>query len=256
MGRAPILHVAQHKTTHGGFAKINRKLAMDKTWTNTKETMQTVSALFVEKNGPYFGLPGVDPWDAARDARKYEGPFPVVAHPPCSRWCQLAGVVEKRYGYKRGEDDGCFESALASVRRWGGVLEHPAYSLAWPRFDLPTPPRAGWLRALDGGFVAQVEQGHYGHLARKATWLYAFGVYDLPVLKWGPSEGKALVSWMNNHGTQHDKRPRVGKRDASKTPNEFREILLRIARSVTTTNHYERNQKQLENCLAKQHRIQ
>jgi hypothetical protein len=24
-----------------------------------------------------------------------------------------------------------------------------------------------------GGWVCQVEQGHYGHLSRKATWLYA-----------------------------------------------------------------------------------
>lgn len=37
-----------------------------------------------------------------------------------------------------------------------------------------------------GGWTCQVEQGHYGHRARKATWLYAVGV-DLPTLKWGPS---------------------------------------------------------------------
>jgi hypothetical protein len=42
----------------------------------------TVAALFVETNGAYYGLPGVDPWDESRDARLYDGPFPVVAHPP------------------------------------------------------------------------------------------------------------------------------------------------------------------------------
>ena len=38
-----------------------------------------VAALFVAKDGPYFGLEGVDPWDGARDARLYAGPHPVVA---------------------------------------------------------------------------------------------------------------------------------------------------------------------------------
>ena len=42
-----------------------------------------IAALFVHKGGAYFGLPDVDPWDEARDARLYPGPHPVVAHPPC-----------------------------------------------------------------------------------------------------------------------------------------------------------------------------
>lgn len=192
----------------------------------------TVAVLYVDPRGSYAGSSDVDLWDEARDARLYQGPHPVVAHPPCARWCQLAGVVEARYGYRRGDDGGCFAAALAAVRQWGGVLEHPAYSLAWPRFDLPNPPRVGWLRAFDGGFVAHVEQGHYGHRARKATWLYAFGVACPPALRWGKTTGKALVSWMNNHGTQGDVRPRIGKKAASRTPPAFRDVLLSIARSV------------------------
>ena len=78
-----------------------------------------VAALFVQTNGVYYGLPDVDPWDQRRDARLYDGPHPVVAHPPCSRWCRLAGLVEARWGHKRGEDGGCFAAALAAVRRWG-----------------------------------------------------------------------------------------------------------------------------------------
>jgi hypothetical protein len=42
-----------------------------------------VAALFVETDGCYFNLPSVDPWDIERDARKYTGPHPVIAHPPC-----------------------------------------------------------------------------------------------------------------------------------------------------------------------------
>lgn len=194
--------------------------------------MTTVAALFVQRGGSYWNVPDVDPWDEARDARKYPGPHPVVAHPPCSRWCRLAGLVEARWGHKRGEDGGCFKSALNSVRTWGGVLEHPAYSDAWAAFGLPIPqPGGGWQRGLCGGWSCHVEQGRYGHMAKKATWLYAHGC-ELPPLKWGssPDSARGLVSWCRNHSD--DERPRVGKKAASKTPPEFRDVLLSMARSA------------------------
>lgn len=198
--------------------------------------MKRVAALFVYADGPYARIPGVDLWDIKRDARLYDGPHPVVAHPPCSRWCRLAGLVEARWGHKRGEDDGCFESALRSVRRWGGVLEHPAYSDAWAAFGLPAPPRqGGWVRGLCGGWSCHVEQGRYGHAAKKATWLYAYGVTELPSLEWGSDpdqQSTALVSWCGNHVKSGEVRPRVGKRAASLTPLPFLEVLLGIARSA------------------------
>lgn len=193
-----------------------------------------IAALFVAAGGVYCGLPDVDPWDEARDARLYKGPHPVVAHPPCSSWCRLAGLVEARWGHRRGEDGGCFEAALAAVRRWGGVLEHPAYSDAWAAFGLTVPSRrGGWQAGLCGGFAAHVEQGRYGHVAKKATWLYAFGV-ELPALRWGTtpdSEITHLVSWCGNHVKTAELRPRVGKAAAT-TPPEFRDVLLSIAASA------------------------
>lgn len=195
-----------------------------------------VAALFVQKNGAYYGIDDVDPWPEERDARLYAGPWPVVAHPPCSRWCRLAGLVEARWGYKRGNDGGCFESALRSVRTYGGILEHPAYSDAWHTYGLPAPPRhGGWQRTLCGGHVAHVEQGRYGHPAKKATWLYAHGATDLPSLRWGSESdtaSKAWVSWCGNHTRGLGGRPRLGKKAASATPIEFRDLLLRIARSA------------------------
>lgn len=81
---------------------------------------EVIAALFVQTDGTYFGLPDVDPWDKERDARKYVGPHAVVAHPPCERWSQMNNVNAARWGYTLGEDDGCFASALAAVRKWGG----------------------------------------------------------------------------------------------------------------------------------------
>ena len=96
-----------------------------------------IAALYVESNGIYYGRPDVDPWDADRDARKYDGPHPVIAHPPCARWGRYwSGGPSASYKRKLGDDGGCFAAALASVRKWGGVLEHPEASHAWTTFGL------------------------------------------------------------------------------------------------------------------------
>jgi hypothetical protein len=145
-----------------------------------------IAALYVQRGGVYYGLPDVDPWDEARDARLYAGPWPVVAHPPCARWCRLAGLVEAQWGHKRGADGGCFAAAFAAVRAYGGVLEHPAYSDAFAAHDLPAPPTGGgWVRDISGGWACYVEQGRYGHPAKKATWLYYYGASAPPSLRWG-----------------------------------------------------------------------
>jgi len=182
----------------------------------------TVAALYVETNGVYFGLDGVDPWDEARDARMYAGPWPVVAHPPCARWSNLAHIHKHRWPI--GDDGGCFAAALAAVREWGGVLEHPANSIAWDHFDLPFPSRGCWTTSLhDSGASTEVDQGHYGHKARKRTWLYAVGVVDLVPLDSRPGGGYyTKVENMNSRNGQ-----------ASRTPPAFRDLLLQMAASAT-----------------------
>ena len=41
-----------------------------------------VAALFVQENGCYSNLPGVDMWTEGRDARRYDGPWPVAGGGP------------------------------------------------------------------------------------------------------------------------------------------------------------------------------
>jgi hypothetical protein len=204
---------------------------------------QLVAALFVQENGCYSGLPGVDAWPESRDARLYDGPWPVVAHPPCQRWGKMwfgQPLTVKRTGTrkKKGDDGGCFAAALAAVRKWGGVLEHPWQSHAWPHFGLNVPPRSGGWVAADmlGGWTCCVEQGRYGHYARKPTMLYAFGV-ELPELIWGHTEAKYDPAVVARMGLKRAKRlgevgARGGGTDSTPrihTPSAFRELLLGIA---------------------------
>jgi hypothetical protein len=200
-----------------------------------------IAALFVAADGPYAGLPGVDVWDIRRDARLYRGPWPVVAHPPCERWGRYwHGGPSAKTRQTLGDDAGCFASALESVRRWSGVLEHPEASHAWRLFGLITPPKSGgWVAAGDGlGWTCCVEQGHYGHRARKATWLYAVGV-ELPSLRWGRSVGERLDEGF--HSAEERKaaraagvepRRRLSARECWATPVPFRDLLLGMARTA------------------------
>ncbi len=145
-----------------------------------------VAALFVDdsEHGIYPRLLGVGRCYGLthnRDARTYPGPFPVVAHPPCNLWVNMAALNYaralrpcpnprcKEWGsgclicagtgrrepnravvipawYGGGSDGLCFRSALDAVRAYGGVLEHPAGSHAWAVHGLARPiGRVGWM---------------------------------------------------------------------------------------------------------------
>jgi hypothetical protein len=203
-----------------------------------------IAALFVETDGAYFGIDGVDAWDVTRDARRYDGPWPAVAHPPCERWGRFwHGSTRKPHQFKLGDDDGCFSAALAAVRKWGGILEHPCDSHAWSAHSLRCPSRGpGWHDCDDhGGFTCYVEQGHYGHLSRKPTWLYACKV-ALHELRWGRLPQRLHPVALERHG--YEKARRIGmmamvggkdkKRIRNATPPEFRDALIAIAETANS----------------------
>jgi len=225
------------------------------------DSLRTVAALYVEPKGCYVGVPSVDPWDEARDARAYAGPHPVVAHPPCQRWGRFwHGSTRKPHQYTLGDDNGCFKAALWAVLTWGGVLEHPAHSKAWDAFGLRKPEAGkGWQRGFHSVpcsvlecapaayWVCYVEQGHYGHDSRKPTWLLANTAGRPPDLNWTKGEQR-LPAWMiERYGYEKARRIGVvamvgGKNKTAirnATPEPFRDLLLSIARqahNVISTN--------------------
>ena len=87
--------------------------------------------------------------------------------------------------------------------------------------------------------TCHVEQGHYGHRARKMTWLYAVRAV-LPDLQWGPSD--AVAKWAAEYRPSRRALARAKKdgvcvllshRERAATPVPFRDMLLAMARSVT-----------------------
>lgn len=203
--------------------------------------MGKIAALFVEKNGVYFNHPLIDPWDVERNAFLYRGPEKVIAHPPCKRWGKYwSGGPSAKIKRLKGDDGNCFAHALWCVRTFGGIIEHPEGSWAWEWFGLRKPSRTSkWIRADNfGGLTCSVEQGHYGHRARKATWLYMVGCWPID-LAWGVAHGKMPLeeSFRSSRDRKHYRsievkpRLRVTAQERLATPVQFRDLLIQIVSS-------------------------
>jgi len=192
-----------------------------------------IAALFVEKNGCYSKLDNIDLWCKDRDARNYLGPYPVVAHPPCNLWTRFAIVNFIRWGgdhNKPRNDNGCFKSALQSIKKFGGVLEHPAFSYAWDEYDLPRPKVLGWQKHGDI-WICEVWQSAYGHKARKRTWLIYSGKNDPFELNWDRPNGTHQIGGFDQRGKDRNK-PTISGKAASATPISFRDELLLLAKQA------------------------
>ncbi len=186
----------------------------------------TVAALYVDpKRGPYAEFAQFDVWGPERDARKYDGPGPVIAHPPCASWGRFAWRASKQF-------HDCGPRAVAQVRQFGGVLEHPVGSLLWKECGLPRP---GEPADAFGGVCIVVRQCDWGHMAEKRTWLYVVGFQgDLDSIPRPPrAEPTHCVephaSGKRAGGVRHAL-PRMPKSQRHVTPWRFAMWLARLAR--------------------------
>lgn len=180
-----------------------------------------VVALYVDPKGPYPLL--VREWyDEVRDAKTYRGPHPVVAHPPCGPWSRLRFLCTK-------QDATCGPHAIATVRRFGGVLEHPAQSTLFS-FGVHPMPRPNDPPDVFGGRTYEVCQVAWGHQCKKPTWLYVVGVPDALVRAGIRTGGKPTHRVTS--GPRGPKLPSLDKGLVSLSPWRFAAWLVRLARAV------------------------
>lgn len=190
--------------------------------------MSTVAALFVRADSVYKTMPGVDCWDIERDARRWPGGCPVVAHPPCRAWGGL-----RHHAKPREDERELGPWAVDQVRRWGGVLEHPARSTLWLYCALPATGHCDEF----GGRTLPIVQSWWGHRAEKATWLYIVGrrrgdhppmPLDLGrppcVIAQRTGKRKGMPGW----------RPEVTLAEREHTPPELAAWLVDLARRTNT----------------------
>ena len=186
--------------------------------------LSQVAALFVRADSIYKSLPGVDAYDAARDALTWAGGCPVVAHPPCRLWGRLKAFA-RCPDPERERELGRW--AVAQVRRGGGVLEHPAHSGLWADRGLPAP--GDGLDAW-GGRTVGILQFDWGHRAGKPTWLYVVGSYpDTNALRLG--EPTHTIGWAARRRADGSRyRPGVSKKENEATPAPLARWLVALAR--------------------------
>lgn len=186
-----------------------------------------IAALYIDPRGPYPGMPGVDAWPEARDARLYDGPHPVVAHPPCGPWGRLRHL-------SKHDDPALALRAVDQVRRWGGVLEHPRFSKLWEACALPKP--GGPVDAF-GGYTIEVSQCEWGHPARKWTWLYLVGVPREAITP-PPFPEREPTHWISGGRGRTGTTPVppgikvCSAEQRRRTPPAFAEWLVHLARNV------------------------
>lgn len=182
----------------------------------------TVAVLFARSDSIYKTLPGVEVYDMERDARTYDGPWPVVAHPPCRAWGAFA-----MFAKPRPDERNLARLAVALVREFGGVLEHPFRSTLWAAQRLPDQEqRDAW-----GGWTLVIDQNWWGHRAQKRTKLYIVGCEpgDIPAMPLKLGKAECVVGDVGR-ASSGDNRPEVLKAEREHTPPLLAEWLVELVR--------------------------
>lgn len=187
----------------------------------------TVAVLFAHRRSVYKAIDGVDVWDEDRDARLWPGGVSLVAHPPCRAWGRFSAFAKPEAHERQLAID-----AVAHVRRWGVVIEHPAFSKLWTECQLPT----GSARDRFGGFTLHVDQLWWGHPCRKATFLYIAGIErsDVPPFEIPFTLPSHVIETNRARRGKGERLPYLPHSRREHTPLAFAKFLVELARRCSS----------------------
>lgn len=178
-----------------------------------------VPVLFTMPGSVYESL-GCDCYDETRDALTWPGGRPAIYHPPCRLWS-----IIRRFSTAPAEEKGLALWSMDCVRRWGGVVEHPAKSTLFRE----TGCEFGGRRDRWGGWVLSVDQHWFGHPARKKTWLYVVGVGPREIPPYPIMTGPVCYQV---GGSRRKGLPECKKSERIATPIEFAKYLIALTKLV------------------------
>lgn len=186
---------------------------------------RNVSVLFVRRDSIYKTMVVkdtiIDCWDIDRDAKKWPGGGPIVAHPPCRAWGQLS-----HFAKPRPDEKNLAIWSIEQIRKWGGVLEHPRASKLWPYMNLPMPGKYDEF----GGYSICVDQSWFGHKAKKNTLLYICGcpLNSLPPLPMNFNAIEYAVETTKKSKQQSGIKA-ISKKEREATPEDLARFLIEVA---------------------------
>lgn len=139
-----------------------------------------ISVLCVNKKSIYKSIPGLDVWDAERDAYFFTGSNPVITHAPCAQWSRMKAFSN----YNESEKELAY-FCLKKVLRNGGIFEHPAGSSFFKEVGITTN-------------IYSVDQSWWGFPAKKKTYLFFHKckplqfpiMQNIPSIRVGSRKGK------------------------------------------------------------------
>lgn len=169
-----------------------------------------IPVLFVNQSTNYENF-NTDLYDINRNALSIVNDCAAVYHPPCRSWGRLRSFAN----FSPGEHWLAVWSVIR-IRRFGGVLEHPAGSKLWNFMCLPRPG-AGYDSF--GGFSVKINQHDFGFECEKNTWLYIVGI-DVNLLPAFPLNFDAVTHIISSCKLEN------GKREISKNKRAATTIML------------------------------
>ena len=185
--------------------------------------MQAITPVFFTQKKSNYNKLQCNPYDIDKDSLSCISKLPAVYHPPCASW----GRLRKFSKFRPGEHWLAVWSIIR-LRKYGGILEHPAHSSLWRFMAMPLP---GQKADRFGGYSISINQHWFGHKCAKNTFLYIVGCpqKNLPLIPINFDAITHVISTSCRKRAGAYTNNRCTKFERSATPVRLAEWLLLVA---------------------------